>query len=504
MRPTPPSPSQNDGQPDQSNGHAHGDGTAVNGSTPTNTNTNLPLRPAATAAAQPSDDRNNAMDETDESGNVYRSSPPSDSPNGTPFTPSNLLSRQLRRGAVAVPWRAWVAEGGNNTTHPPPPPSGVFPTTESLFRHAVPSSDTTALTATNLVAALERRYPTPANPDDAGTRTPSTATTGLTSSPEGWERVMRSRGPTPGSVMGQQGSVEEEEGEQEQQEDRNGTSASSTPPNATTPARRVYATADLHEIAQKTADSTVTPSSPTDGWRLVSASGPRGRGRGRPTRGDYRNANLDGSSDIKDDATPVTVPEHSDAEHDLEEGADGSENGSYGDLPYTGAGGLPSSSAAASSGSAQQPSSSGSAQQQPENSSQDQGSSQDIEPYRRHDEAPSSSAAARSGSAPQQGSSGSAQQPSSSGSAQQPSSSESAQQPVSSSQRRGRGGRGRPRHDSTDERHEFDDDKPLVLSPSSSQEEVGDEFNEDPDPDAQEHDYDSTPPPTQQSRGEDD
>jgi hypothetical protein len=147
----------------------------------------------------------------------------------------------------------------------------------------------------------------------------------------------------------------------------------------------VYATADLHEIRQTTTDST-TPSSPTEGWGLVSARGP---GRGRPTRGDYRNANLDGSSDFKDDATPATTSEPSDAEHDLEEDADSSEDEFYADSPYATYGGIPTSSAATSSGSTQQPGSSGSEQQpsssgsvqQPGNSSQEQGSSQDIEPY---------------------------------------------------------------------------------------------------------------------------
>jgi hypothetical protein len=344
---------------------------------------------AATAGPAAADE-NDAMDETDESGNEYRSSSPSDSPGDTQPTPSSNLNRLLNQGAVAPALGGESGSGSNDRNNAPRP---------SIFRHAVPSSGTTALTGTNLTAALERRFTTPANLDANGTRTPSSGDTA------DWrERVVRSRGPIPGSVMGQQGSVEEggdEEGDAErgvngngdQNGDREGngegnsngnttnsSTASSASPNATTPARRVYATADLNGFRQTT-DST-TPSSPAEGWGLVSA---RGRGRGRPTRGDYRNANLDGSGDVKDDATPAAISEPSDAELEPEEDADGSQDGSYGDVPYTSAGGLPSSSAAASSESAQQ---------QSDNSSQAQGSSQSIEPYRFHGESetPSSSA----------------------------------------------------------------------------------------------------------------
>jgi hypothetical protein len=121
MRQTPPSPSQNDNPPDhQSNGHAHGNGTVIN-----------PPPTAATATTEPSDDENDQTDETNGNGSEYRSSSPNDSPNSTPLTPSNLLNQQLRRGAAA-PLGAESGSGNND--------SNIFPTTESLFRHTVPSS----------------------------------------------------------------------------------------------------------------------------------------------------------------------------------------------------------------------------------------------------------------------------------------------------------------------------------------------------------------------------
>ena len=284
------------------------------------------------------------MDET-ENGNEYHRSSLNRSPDGTLLTPSNILDQQLRQGAGAP----LGGEGGNgnsgdgdttngttsngndtttnDTTHIPR--HNIFPTTESTFRHNIPTGGitTTALTDSSLTAALERRFSTPANLGDIGMRAPNTGTTGLTTSTEGRERVRRSRGPTPGSSMvGQQGSAEgeqeedEDEGEEEEEgeggverrsnghgngdqdgdEDGNGQrNRSSTSPNATdsAPGRRVYPAADLHEIGQRT-DSTPPDDHSTEGWARV-----RGRPRGRPTP-NYRSANLDGSSDIPDNDYP--------------------------------------------------------------------------------------------------------------------------------------------------------------------------------------------------------
>ena len=144
----------------------------------------------AAATAGPAADENDAMDETDENGNEYRRESSNDSPNGTTLTPSNNLNRMLNQGAVAP---SSEADGSgndtttNDTTHIPP--HNILPTTESTFRHNIPTGGitTTALTASSLTAALERRFSTPANLGDIGMRAPNTGTTGLTTSTEGRE-----------------------------------------------------------------------------------------------------------------------------------------------------------------------------------------------------------------------------------------------------------------------------------------------------------------------------
>jgi hypothetical protein len=77
----------------------------------------------------------------------------------------------------------------------------------------------------------------------------------------------------------------------------NDTTASSVSPNPITPAveRRVYTPADLREIGNTTLS--VTPASSSEGWERV-------RLRCPPTLFNYRNANLDGSSDMRDDSDP--------------------------------------------------------------------------------------------------------------------------------------------------------------------------------------------------------
>jgi hypothetical protein len=141
---------------------------------------------------------------------------------GTAFaaalTPGRLLDRRLQQGAV-------TPITGDTTNGNSANPLNIVVSTESGFRHAITNnSNTTSLTSTNLLnsALLERRNSTPANLDDLGNGTPSAAATGLTGSPDGWERVRRSRGPTPSSVMGQRGSeetVEEGEGEEEEKKE---------------------------------------------------------------------------------------------------------------------------------------------------------------------------------------------------------------------------------------------------------------------------------------------
>jgi hypothetical protein len=77
----------------------------------------------------------------------------------------------------------------------------------------------------------------------------------------------------------------------------NDTTASSVSPNPIAPAveRRVYTPADLREIGNTTLS--VTPASSLEGWERV-------RLRYPPTLFNYHNANLDGSSDIRDDSNP--------------------------------------------------------------------------------------------------------------------------------------------------------------------------------------------------------
>lgn len=214
MRPTPPSPSNNDTPPtDQRNG---GGGSSnsndgrhpnasnfrpppSNGNTTTTVATITPRPPLSNTVAtvEPSDDRNNAMDETDESGNQYPREYPSESSNNTLLTPSDLLNRLLNQGAVAP--LGGQRENGNGTNRNGggdgdtangnanlPPPTDILPTTESTFHHNISAGNTTALTSASLVGSLERRFSTPMNLDDGGGRTPST---GLTSSTERWERV---------------------------------------------------------------------------------------------------------------------------------------------------------------------------------------------------------------------------------------------------------------------------------------------------------------------------
>jgi hypothetical protein len=253
MRPTPPSPSQDENPPRQSNGHAHRDGSVAN------------PPPTAIASTERSTNTNDATSESDEDGIASRSSP-NHSPNGTLLTLGERLNRQLQQGVVAPI--------DNSNIAPSPSP----------FRHSIMNSNITSLTASNLLnsALLERRrFSTPADPEDAGNRTPSTATTGLTTSDEGWERMRRSRGPTPSSVMGVQGSAEtavEEEGEEDGGKsngnatdgdtpsvDNTAPATSPNPENLENPTleRRVYTDADLREV--RTSAPSITPTSSTEG-----------------------------------------------------------------------------------------------------------------------------------------------------------------------------------------------------------------------------------------------
>jgi hypothetical protein len=273
MGPTPPSPSTNDKPPDQRNGHAHSDGSAIYPP---------PLTSVAAATAR-SDGGNDERDESDED------SSPNHSPNDTLLTLGERLNRQLQQGAVAP------IDNSNNNAPPPSP-----------FRHSIMNSNITSLTSANLLnSALERRrFSTPAKPDDAGNRIPGTATAGLTNSDEGWERMRRSRGHTPSSVMGQQGSAETEEEDggrsnghaTDGDTSANGNTTNRPPPdipastkltnnsdNNTTndigalstsstlvkqaQERRVYTAADLREIGNRT--SSTTTGAPTEGWERV-------------------------------------------------------------------------------------------------------------------------------------------------------------------------------------------------------------------------------------------
>jgi hypothetical protein len=284
MRPTPPSPSQDETSPHQSNGRAHSDGSAAN------------PPPTAIASTERSTNTNDATSESDEDGIASRSSL-NHSPNDTLLALGERLNRQRQQ--------ADVAPIDNSNIAPSPSP----------FRHSIMNSNTTSLTSANLLnsALLERRrFSTPANPEDAGNRTPSTATTGLTTSDEGWERMRRSRGPTPSSVMGQQGSTETGEGDDGGRSNGHATDGDTSSVDNTAPAtspspenlenppleRRVYTDADLREI--RTSASSITPTSSTEGWERVRLR--------YPPPPNYRNANLDGSSDTRDDSNAAPPP----------------------------------------------------------------------------------------------------------------------------------------------------------------------------------------------------